>query len=560
MGISELSNRFVAVNHLREMDDFLGYGILALAGIVMAIIALSKLAHLSAGIEELKRRLSKLEGRDEIPAPQPIATKSASPPPLPGYVTKPQTAAPPAATQAAAIPVQPHHTFNWESILGVKLFAWIGGFALFLGVVFLVKYAFDNNWITPTMRIVAGAIIGVALIAVSLLPKVRRYSVPAQSVCAAGILILYADIYTAQAFYHLISLTATTALMWIVTAIALGLAYSLAAQSVAWLAIAGGFVTPFLLDTSYTNPVLFVTYIGVLDCGVAAIARLKRWTYLLSVAAFLSVLLLAARASGAFSPWSEPTGSHLLYLVIEGLFLCLCVAVTWQKELDNWTVVAMGIAGLGALIGITAARIFHPIDLMLWLLLGNAGIIAFFSATRRFVKTEVALAAITVLAFLGTCFVEWLWCNDVLNSWGNTHGLLLNLDRDAAEIHAHIALIIFRHVAIFLLYAAVPYLVGTKRVWPWMLAAVAAPIHFAFVYAYLESPAQLLSHELFWLVPLLFAVPAAIGVWYLVKKEHVELASGDTRLATQAAAVLALISFVFPVQFQSRMDHARLGN
>ena len=541
------------------MDDFLGYGILALAGIVMAIIALSKLAHLSAGIEELKRRLSKLEGRDEIPAPQPIATKSASPPPLPGYVTTPQTAAPP-ASQAAAIPVQPHHTFNWESILGVKLFAWIGGFALFLGVVFLVKYAFDNNWITPTMRIVAGAIIGVALIAVSLLPKVRRYFVPAQSVCAAGILILYADIYTAQAFYHLISLTATTALMWIVTAIALGLAYSLAAQSVAWLAIAGGFVTPFLLDTSYTNPVLFVTYIGVLDCGVAAIARLKRWTYLLSVAAFLSVLLLAARASGAFSPWSEPTGSQLLYLVIEGLFLCLCVAVTWQKELDNWTVVAMGIAGLGALIGITVARIFHPIDLMLWLLLGNAGIIAFVSATRRFIKTEAALAAITVLAFLGTCFVEWLWCNDVLSSWGNSHGLLLNLDRDAGEIHAHIALIIFRHVAIFLLYAAVPYLVGTKRVWPWMLAAVAAPIHFAFVYAYLESPAQLLSRRTFLVSAVAFC--RACRNRRLVSRQKRTCRARIRGYSTRHPSCRGpgADKLRFSRSISSRMDHARLGN
>ena len=40
--------------------------------------------------------------------------------------------------------------------MGVKLFAWIGGFVLFLGVVFLVKYSFENNLITPRMRIVIG--------------------------------------------------------------------------------------------------------------------------------------------------------------------------------------------------------------------------------------------------------------------------------------------------------------------------------------------------------------------------------------------------------------------
>jgi len=210
----------------------------------------------------------------------------------------------------------------------------------------------------------------------------------------------------------------------------------------------------------------------------------------------------------------------------------------------------MGIAGLGALIGISAARIFHQTDLMLWLLVGNTGIVAFVSANRRFVEKEPALASLAGLAFIVTCFVEWLWCNDILASWNHVTGILLNSDRAAMEARAHMGLIIFRHVAIFLLYAAIPYLAGTKRLWPWMVAAVAAPIHFAFVYAYLESPAQLLPHGFFWLAPLAFAIPAAFGVWYLVKKEDVELASGDSRLATQGAAVLALVSFVFPVQFQ----------
>ena len=40
--------------------------------------------------------------------------------------------------------------------MGVKLFAWLGGLALFLGVVFMVKYSFENNLITPLGRIVIG--------------------------------------------------------------------------------------------------------------------------------------------------------------------------------------------------------------------------------------------------------------------------------------------------------------------------------------------------------------------------------------------------------------------
>ena len=49
--------------------------------------------------------------------------------------------------------------------MGVKLFAWLGGLALFLGVVFLVKYSFENNLITPLGRIVFGGMVGLVLVA-----------------------------------------------------------------------------------------------------------------------------------------------------------------------------------------------------------------------------------------------------------------------------------------------------------------------------------------------------------------------------------------------------------
>src|SRR5205807_4676035 len=116
---------------------------------------------------------------------------AAIPPPLPDFAKLSPTSPPPPVPATPAYSTPP---INWESVLGVKLFAWIGGFALFLGVVFFVKYAFENDLITPGMRILSGASIGIVLVIVALLPGIRRYRVPAQSVCTTGILILYADI------------------------------------------------------------------------------------------------------------------------------------------------------------------------------------------------------------------------------------------------------------------------------------------------------------------------------------------------------------------------------
>ena len=101
--------------------------------------------------------------------------------------------------------------------MGVKLFAWIGGFVLFLGVVFLVKYSFENNLVTPRMRIVIGTLIGLGLIAAGWRATRKNYRVPGQSLCATGILVLYASIFAAHAFYNLISLTPAFALMSCVT-------------------------------------------------------------------------------------------------------------------------------------------------------------------------------------------------------------------------------------------------------------------------------------------------------------------------------------------------------
>ena len=529
------------------MEDSLGIGLLALAALVMGIVALAKLSHLGASIEKLKRRLSKLEGRDETPAPEPIATKSAVPPPLPSYVTQ----QPKVATTTAAIPAtaRPHHAFNWESILGVKLFAWIGGFAFFLGVVFFVKYAFDNNWITPAMRVVAGAIISMLLIVVSLLPKVRRYLIPAQSLCATGVLILYADIYAAHYFYNLIPLTAATALMWIVTGGTLFLAHHLKSQAAVWLAIIGGFITPILFQKTYSNPVVLFGYVGVLSCAIAAIAALKRWNYMIVAAAIGSVIMEFIWAADFFGETDAET-ARFVFLGIQALFLAISIALTKAKLSDIWSLAAAALTGFAVLISFA---VDPKANLEAWdfgyltLLLSSAGLIALAADQRAIDETARAAGAIVAIGLVLTWLAEWSWEARVFSP----HGL-----NDAPlQVIPRLGVLIEFCIAIFVLYSTTPYFCGLKRFLPWMIAALAGPLQFRFVYPWISRPVGVapghfvIPQNSLWMATLAFALPAAFGVWYLIKKEHVDLASGDSRLATQGAAVLAFVSLVFPVQF-----------
>src|SRR3569833_4529993 len=106
----------------------------------------------------------------------------------------------PEMPQPARAPT-PAPGINWEQFMGVKLFAWIGGFALFLGIAFFVKYSFDNNLISPQMRVALSFLAGLGLVFGGTELKRKAYAVTSQTLCATGIVILYATTYAAHASY-----------------------------------------------------------------------------------------------------------------------------------------------------------------------------------------------------------------------------------------------------------------------------------------------------------------------------------------------------------------------
>ena len=137
---------------------------------------------------------------------------------------------------------------DWEQFMGVKLFAWVGGFALFLGIAFFVKYSIDNNLISPSTRVAIGFLTGVGAIIGGLWLKPRGYRVTVETLCAAGVAVLYADIFASRSFYGLVSAEAAFGLMVLVTAVSFLLSVRLESRYVALLGLIGGFLTPPLLS------------------------------------------------------------------------------------------------------------------------------------------------------------------------------------------------------------------------------------------------------------------------------------------------------------------------
>jgi len=328
---------------------------LLIAIFVLPFVAFSKANSAKRSIDDLATRLSSLEKevrgleRDTVPIPESqagvAATETAPPPvrittPAPDVPAK-ESVPPPiperfvqATVPQIAAPRRP--PIDWEQFMGAKLFAWIGGLALFLGVAFFVKYSFERNLIPPELRVAIGFVVGVSLLINGLLLKRKENAVTAQTLCATGILVLYAVTFACRSYYHFsfFGLIPTFLLMTLITAVAFLLAVRLNAIVVAVLGIAGGFLTPLLLSAGQDHPLGLFGYVALLNIGLLGVAQRKRWSVLPTLGAVGTALMQFAWVATFFVPEKYFAGNKVLVVMavfagFQGLFLA---AVAWARR------------------------------------------------------------------------------------------------------------------------------------------------------------------------------------------------------------------------------------
>ena len=405
--------------------------VLLIAIVVLPFIALAKANSAKRGVDGLITRLSSLEKevrgleRHTAPAPEPetaaavvqaaarslpitapapvVQDEKSVPPPIPEKFIKPPV---PQITARARPPI------NWEQFMGAKLFAWIGGFALFLGVAFFVKYSFDHNLISPELRVAIGFVVGASLVIGGLLLKRKENAVTAQTLCATGILVLYAVTFACRAYYHLavFGLIPTFLLMTLITAIAFLLAVRLNAMVVAVLGIAGGFLTPVLLSTGEDYPLGLFVYIALLDVGLLSVAQRQRWNALPILGALGTALMQLAWITTFFTAEKYFAGNKVLVVMavfagFQGLFLA---AAVWAKRTGKTNrellACALGLAGaaiLSAFYLLSFPTIAHrPVVLFSYVFLVDLGVLALALLESRLTSANgvAGLAAFILLA------------------------------------------------------------------------------------------------------------------------------------------------------------------
>jgi uncharacterized membrane protein len=197
---------------------------------------------------------------------------------------RPPRETPPTPPQTPASPPPPEppasQPFDWESLIGVKMFSAVAGVALVLAAVCFLKYSIDQGWLGPTIRVAIGIATGIVLLVVCDLKAARRYPATANAMDAAAIAILFSTFFAAHALWNLIPSWAAFVLLAMVTAVAVLLSIRRDSRFIAVLGLLGGFATPILLSTGDDRPVPLFAYLLLLNIGLAWVASRKRWPLL----------------------------------------------------------------------------------------------------------------------------------------------------------------------------------------------------------------------------------------------------------------------------------------
>ncbi len=313
------------------------------------------------------------------PAPALPPLVSPIPPPAKPVLSPPPISVAPDLPPLAPPPLRPTlPAVNWEQFMGVKMFAWVGGLALFLGVAFFVKYSFEHDLIPPELRVAIGFLTGLGLLVGGVfLHRRKQYVVGAQALCATGVVILYAVTFACHSVYKFpfFGLVPTFLLMALITTTAFFVAVRFNALVVAILGMLGGFLTPLLIHADKDNPLGLFGYIAILDAGLILVALNRRWFFLTALGALGTAFMQIGWVDKFFETEKYFEGNKILIAlaVLLGFNVLYLAAVWWTKRRaqTNWWLTGAQLGLAAVALAFTAWFLsFPPLAQRPWLLFG----------------------------------------------------------------------------------------------------------------------------------------------------------------------------------------------
>ncbi len=283
-------------------------------GSILGLVAFNRTRTLRDEAVLMRRRIADLEAALTGPAPArpaaelpPTQSEAETPPveyvappvedpvaeepePTPAYAAQ---AADSADAKTTGSPVPPSSSSDGlEQALGGKWAVWVGGVALALGAVFMVKYSIDQGLLDPKTRLILGFLFSLGLLALGewtrrrgsffSIPGYESANIPA-TLTAAGTMGAFASIYVAYGVYNYVGPTLAFLGMG---AVALGalVAALLHGPALAALGLLGAYVAPLLVSTEEPVPWSLALYILLVSAAAYTVARWRLWRWLAGTA------------------------------------------------------------------------------------------------------------------------------------------------------------------------------------------------------------------------------------------------------------------------------------
>ena len=283
--------------------------LVGLIGASLGIAAFVRVHRLQAELHDLRRRLDQPAG--PLPEPSPMLLPTSLP-------------APPPARR------KPRHDI--EALLTLQWGMWLGGAALLLSGVFLVRYAATEGWLTAPVRCAGLELLGLLLIvlAETLRRRTGRGAADGRALpdlapaalAGGGVSMLLAGAYAVGSIYRLVPPAVGFGLIASASFAALALSLRFG-RLVAAIGIAGAFATPALAQDGQASLPMLFGYLLLVSLAGLGVQRRTGWTFigwatLLAGAAWTAC---AGISAGAAEQWPGFWAPSLFAPVSAGLHL-----------------------------------------------------------------------------------------------------------------------------------------------------------------------------------------------------------------------------------------------
>ena len=245
----------------------------------------SRVSNLEIQLKNAKAAGAGSSGQKPEPQSRPSLMNPYPPEPAPAAPPKLFSESLPANTAPAPAASAPKpRTEKDETEIATNWLNKIGVVAVLLGMGLFFKYAIDQNWITPWMRIIIGFIVGGLFVFLGWLWR-EKYAKYANVMVGGGVAIWYFTIFAAYDFYHLLPQFAALALMVLASLFSVFMAYYRQSAALAILGLIGAYGAPVALSSGENRQMQFLTYLSILNFAVLAILVKNYWSGLALFAA-----------------------------------------------------------------------------------------------------------------------------------------------------------------------------------------------------------------------------------------------------------------------------------